>query len=130
MTVQPYRTDGSWLQLVDVLDQLSLPADQPADSPQWRRADRARKAAARWVEDRRPELVTVVITAEDTTVTFDASPSLIEGACLYAARLYARQGSPTGLASYGEFGPAAVGRVDPDIERLCGIGRYARPVAR
>jgi hypothetical protein len=126
--VVAYRTDGSWLPVDDVRTQVGA----TEDTPQAAQAERARLAAAAYVERVRPDLLSVVITAEqpDGVVTFDASPDVIEGAVLYAARLYARKGSPSGLASFGEFGPAALPRLDADIERLLGVGRYGKPVAR
>lgn len=109
-------SDGSWLPLVDVLRQTG--AD--ADTPQAAAVDRARLAAAAHVERLRPDLAAgYVAGAVDADVR--------EGGVLLAARLYARAGSPTGLASFGEFGPSAILRLDPDIERLLGLGRYAPP---
>lgn len=119
-----YRTDGSWLPASAVLTQLGA----EAGSPQAVEADHYRRAAASWVEGARRDLQTVVITPDATTVTYDPPPEVVLGAAMLAARLYARKGSPTGLASFGEFGPAAVLRLDPDVERLLGVGRYARPV--
>lgn len=112
-------TDGSWLPLADVLAHVGVAATSGnADD-----VDRARLAATAYVERLRPDLL-------DTTVTpavFRATPDVAEGALLVAARLHARKGSPAGLASYGEFGPAAVLRFDPDVERLLSLGRHARP---
>lgn len=118
-----YRTDGSWLPLAAVLAHVGVSADQP----QAAEVDRARLAAAAHVEQLRGDLVTVVIDAQGTVVSFDAQPQVLFAATLLAARLFARRSSPTGLASYGEFGPAAVLRLDPDVERLLGVGRYAPP---
>jgi hypothetical protein len=47
---------------------------------------------------------------------------------MWAARLWARRGSPAGLVSFGEFGIANTPSFDADAERLLGIGRYASPV--
>lgn len=82
----------------------------------------ARLAAAAFVEGRRRDLVWL-----------DALPSEVPadvwlGAVLLTNRLLARRGSPQGVAEVGEFGPAAVLRTDPDVERLLGLGRYGRPV--
>lgn len=81
----------------------------------------ARTAAAAWVESRRPDLVWLNATAADIP------PDVWLGAVLLTNRLLARRGSPQGVAELGEFGPAAVLRSDPDVERLLGIGRYAKP---
>lgn len=95
---------------------LPLPPDHTAD------AHRARVAAAAYVRRVRPDLF-----AGDAVPTDQA---VIYGAQLLTARLWARRGSPTGLASFGEFGPGAILRLDPDVERLLGVGRHSRPVAR
>lgn len=114
----PALTDGSWLPQLDVLAHLST----PADSPQAADVNRARLAAAAVVEQLRPDLY-------DGLGGYAATPNVRHGALLLAARLFARKGSPAGLATYGEFGPAAVLRLDPDVERLLRVGRHARPVA-
>lgn len=114
-------TDGAWLPQAQVLEQCGVKPENVAEAAS---VDRRRKAAAAFVERRRRDLVVV----DGETVTFTATPDVVEGAIMLAARLHARKGSPTGIASYGEFGPAAVLRFDPDIERLLGIGRSGRPV--
>lgn len=120
-----YRSDGSWLPADAVRSYLGVTV---AESAQGVEAERCRLAAADVVERLRYDRITVVITAEGTEVTFDPSPAIVEAGVLLAARLYARKGSPGGLASFGDFGPGAVLRVDPDVERLLGVGRYSRPV--
>lgn len=117
-------TDGAWLPVGVVLRQLGLPADQTG--PQLVDAEDARVAAAAQVERARPDLVTVDATGVAVMVD-PVDPDVIKAAQLLAARLYARKGSPQGLASYGDFGPAPVTRLDPDVERLLGVGRYDRP---
>lgn len=82
----------------------------------------ARKAAATFVEARRPDLVWLDATMEDVPA------DVWLGAVLLTNRLLSRRGSPQGVAEVGEFGPAAILRSDPDVERLLGIGRYGRPV--
>lgn len=59
--------------------------------------------------------------------TFTPTDEVRHGAVMETARLLARRGSPAGIASYGDFGPAAVLRFDADIDRLVGRGRYAPP---
>lgn len=113
-------TDGAWLPLADVLEQAGVKPDADDAAA----VDRKRKAAAAYVERNRRDLRTVV----DDVVTFTPTPEVVEGAIMLAARLHARKGSPTGVASYGEFGPAAIVRYDADIERLLGVGRSAKPV--
>lgn len=113
-------TDGAWLPAADLLDHLGV-AEDSDNAPA---VERARLAAAAQVERMRRDLLSV---DEDDVETFAATPDIVEGAILLAARLHSRKGSPVGLASYNEFGPANVPRFDADIERLLGVGRYARP---
>lgn len=92
-----------------------------------------RNAAASWCEEQRPDLFADVVTTnpDGTTTTTPApapSDSVVMAGVLASARLYARRSSPAGLASYGEFGAAEVLRLDPDVSRLLGVGRYAPPV--
>ena len=77
----------------------------------------------------RPDLFRVVGGEAQTPDAVDHA-DVVFGAQLLTARYWARRGSPTGLASFGEFGAAAVVRLDPDVERLLGVGRYAKPVAK
>lgn len=81
----------------------------------------ARMAAAEFVEGARGDL--------RTPEGFTAGPAVQLGAALLVGRLHARKGSPQGLVGFSEFGPAAVLREDPDVARLLGLGRYAKPVA-
>lgn len=110
-----------WLQLQRVLDHLGV----AAGSPQAQTADAARTAAAALVERLRPDLW--VVPDLMTPPTFVADDAVIAGAVLVAARLHARRGSPVGLATFGEAGAASLPRLDPDAERLLGVGRYAPP---
>lgn len=50
------------------------------------------------------------------------------GAVRLAGRYHTRRRSPDGLVSAGELGNSRVPLLDSDIERLLGIGRFARPV--
>ena len=79
---------------------------------------------ADYVEDRRRDLL------DPVTGTFAATPRIVLAAKLMGARLKARKGSPAGVVTFAEFGPAEVLRYDPDLERMLGVGRYARPRAR
>lgn len=106
--------DYPWLPLEDVLAHLGVPAGSAnADV-----AEAARVAAAAYVQKLRPDLI--------GPQGYVADDAVRHGAVLVAARLYARRGSPVGVASFGEFG-ASVPRLDPDAERLLGVGRYAGP---
>lgn len=133
-------TDGYWLPLDDVLEFIGVTAAE--GSVERRNVDRARLAATAQIERVRCDLLSSATTGDTGygeggygeaeygygAVTFAADPDIVEAGLLLAARLHARRNSPTGVASYGEFGPAAVSRFDPDIERLLGVGRYASAV--
>lgn len=55
-------------------------------------------------------------------------PAYIErGATLLAARLHRRRNSPGGLEALGEFGPAYVQRMDPDVAMLLRLGSWSPP---
>lgn len=88
--------------------------------------EQVRRAAADHCEDQRRDLLR---TDPDTAaVTFTATDRVVQAGLLATARLLARQSSPTGQVSYGEFGAADILRLDPDVSRLLGVGRYARPI--
>lgn len=108
-------TDGNWLPAASVLAHLGVDAGSAQEAD----AERARLAATAYVERVRSDLL-----VEDG---YAPDPDVAHGALLLAARLYARRSSPQGLASFGEFGPGAIMRLDPDIERLLGVGRYGSP---
>lgn len=111
--------DYAWLPAQAVADTMgrSLAGGTPQD------LENARKAAAAWVEDQRRDLVWL-----DAAMA-DVPPQVWLGAVLLTNRLLARRGSPQGVAEFsGEFGPAAILRTDPDVEKLLGLGRYGRPV--
>ena len=88
-----------------------------------------RVSAASWCEDQRRDLVVVTYDVDCVVLaeTFTPTERVVQAAVLATSRLYARRSSPAGLASYGEFGAAEVLRLDPDVSRLLGVGRYARP---
>lgn len=88
-----------------------------------------RRSAADYCEDQRRDLFVDVLAADGVTVvpTFTPSPRHVQAGVLATARLYARRSSPAGLASFGEFGAAEVLRLDPDVSRLLGTGRFAPP---
>lgn len=108
--------------------QLDNAGELPAD------VELIRAAAGNWVEDQRRDLAVPAVLddagAVVTPASFSSTPRIVLGAAMYVGRLVARKGSPQGLASFGEFGPATVLRQDPDVAQLLGIGRYGKPVAR
>lgn len=77
----------------------------------------ARAGAASYVERVRPDLDWVAGPSDDVKL----------GALILARRFYARKGSPMGVATFAEFGAAQIVRLDPDVERLLGLGRHAKP---
>lgn len=103
-----------WLPLEECLRWLKV----THDTPQAGAVDSCRQAAADWIQDQRPDLI-----VDKDLGTFAATPAIIQAGLLATARLYARQGSPAGLASYGEFGAVEVLRLDPDVTRLLGLDR-------
>lgn len=112
----PQSDDYAWLPLPLLLAQLGLPEDGPKSNA----VDVVRLAAADEVEALRPDLP----WAEPGYLP---PPRIVQGACMWAARLWARRGSPSGLVSFGEFGVVNTPSFDADAERLLGIGRYAKP---
>jgi hypothetical protein len=55
----------------------------------------------------------------------DPWPAEIEsGALVQAARLYGRRGSVQGVAAFQDIGVATIGRLDPDVRVLLGLGEY------
>lgn len=110
-----------WLPLETVLAHLGVEADAGAT------IDRARAAAGAYVERVRGDLWAADADDPDVAV-YVPTPDVLEGAVLLAARWHARKGSPVGLASFAEFGATQVVRLDVDVERLLGLGRYAGPV--
>jgi len=122
-----------WLASDEVAAQLKLSGWTAGDSLP-ANVERHRLATAAYVERARRDLVVPAVYDVDgvtvlTPATFTPPADVVDGALLMVGRLVAREGSPQGLASFGEFGPAAVIRSDPDVERLLGVGRYGRPVA-
>lgn len=108
--------DYPWLPELDALGYLDVAqgADQAAD------VERCRLAACAVVERQRPDLV-------DATGTFVPGDAVRHGTLLLVGRLYARKGSPQGVATFGELGAASILRHDPDVGQLIGVGRYAFP---
>lgn len=55
-------------------------------------------------------------------------PALVLGTVRLAGRWFNRRRSPDGLIDMGELGTTRVPSVDPDIERMLGIGRWRAPM--
>lgn len=111
----------AWLPAADLLTWLKV----TAGSDNANTAELCRVAAARVIERNRPEL-----KLEELTDPADAPDDVQLGGVLLAARLYARDGSPQGIATFGELGASTILRSDPDIGQLVGVGRWAKPRAR
>lgn len=52
---------------------------------------------------------------------------IVRGATMLAGRLHKRQGSPDGLAAFGDMGAVYVSRNDPDVAMLLELGAHRRP---
>lgn len=104
----------AWLPLDTVLGHLRIESDSDdaAQVEQWR------QGAAAWVQRK--------LGVQDAS-TWQPTADVRQGAVLLCARLWSRRGTPAGLASFAEFGATAILRLDPDVERLLGLGRYGRP---
>lgn len=110
-----------WLPLSLVLSWLQVDADGPAAGV----VDQVRAAAAAHCERQRSDLFDLV--DGDYVGPAGQLDVIRQAGLLAAARLYARRGSPAGLASFGEFGASEVLRRDPDVAALLGTGRHAHP---
>jgi hypothetical protein len=108
-----------WLASTDVADETGATLDVDGKLPPY--AERCRLAAAAHVERVRADLVWADV--------FTPTAEVILGALLMVNRLYARKGSPQGVAGFSEFGVVAVRAADPDIDRLLGVGKYGKPYA-
>jgi hypothetical protein len=106
-----------WLPLDDVVAWVAGSA--PGVNPNETQIEWARLAAAGYCEDNRRDLV-------DEAGDFVPTPRVVMAGKLLAANVYARKGSPSGLATFAEFATAVLS-YDPHVERLLGIGRYAAP---
>lgn len=114
---------GDWLPAADVLAYLKVdPASENAAA-----VLAARSAAVRVVERQRRDLTldTLPVPLDDATKA-DLG-DVILGALMLVGRLYARKGTPEGIATFGELGATMILRSDPDISMLLGIGRHGRP---
>lgn len=115
---------SAWLDPAAVLRHVEV----KPDAPQAPVVELARAAAGAYVERVRPDLFVPVVELDGTTSsTYVPDAAVVQGAVLLAARWYSRRQSPAGLATFAEFGAAAVVRLDVDVERLLGVGRSGRP---
>jgi hypothetical protein len=83
-------------------------------------------AAVAFVERVRPGFN---YTADATSDAVAPTADIRLGTIRLAGRWYSRRNSPDGLVFQGQdLGSSRIPGVDPDIERLLGIGRYRGPV--
>ena len=110
-------------QLEDVRRELKRADDDRADDPLLQsRLD----AAVAWVEEQRADDFTFTGVPTATMPAPDAKVWL--GTVLMVVRWHQRRASPDGLVDMGDLGSARVPSVDPDIERMLGVGRYRAPM--
>lgn len=126
MTVDPDTTpepSHAWLDVDDVRAWLQL--DDTAND---RVVELVRTAAASYVEGCRRDLfVPASDEAGAQLVLVDSlGGDVITAGILAASRLWARRSSPAGLVSFGDMGTEVL-RADPDVDRLLGLGRFAKP---
>lgn len=113
-----------------------LPVDLVAGwlkvSPEDAQVEQVRRAAADYCQDVQRGLWVDVLDESDPPVVigrlYAATDRVVQAGLIAAGRLWARKTSAAGLVSYGEFGASEILRLDPDVERLLGVGRYAPPV--
>ena len=81
--------------------------------------------------------VAFIETVHEETFTFSGSPTdelpaadvtLGLGTVRLAFRWHTRRRSPDALVSMSEMGAGRVPSFDPDIDRMCRLGRFAPPV--
>lgn len=82
-------------------------------------------AAVAFIEDRRPH---INYTADPLSTYPEPKADLVLGTLRLAGRWHTRRDSPDGLVSMGELGSGRVPSIDPDIEKLLRIGRWAKAV--
>lgn len=83
-------------------------------------------AAISYVEEQRAGDLNFAADPESTLP--DPSDHVLLGTVRLAGRWNVRRNSPDGLVDMGELGQGRVPSVDPDIERMLGIGRWRRPM--
>lgn len=121
MTVSPTEPVGS----------LSLPESEPTGLAQV-------KAYLKIGDAGDDAAITEVVAAVNAKVrTFAVSDrarglggwpaDIARGATMLAGRLHKRQGSPDGLAAFGDMGAVYVSRNDPDVALLLELGAHRRP---
>jgi hypothetical protein len=67
-------------------------------------------------------------TGSTTSLLPTPTPDVFLGTVRLAGRWNERRNSPNGLIDLGELGQTRIPTVDPDIERLLGVGRWRPPM--
>lgn len=113
-----------WLSPNDVKEWLRL-NDQDTEDDELIQAVSAQTEP--YVQRCRPEWL-ITSTADDGTTSsrYDPDAETYRGAVMFAARLYVRRSSPSGIQLYGDA-PSFVARYDPDIDRALRTGAFMSP---
>jgi hypothetical protein len=113
-----------WLSPVDVKDWLRLNDQDTTDDDL---IVAVCSQSEPYVERCRPEWRTELAGDDGTTSSlYDPDAETYRGAVMFAARLYVRRSSPSGIQLYGDA-PSFVARYDPDIDRALRTGAFMAP---
>lgn len=113
-----------WLAPADVKEWLRL-NEQDTDDDELVLAVSAQTEP--FVERCRPEWWECISSdTGESARTYKPDAETYRGAVMYAARLYVRRSSPSGIQMYGDA-PSFVARYDPDIDRALRTGAYMAP---
>ena len=119
---------ADWLTAAAARDYLGVVAGGEAADV----VESCRLAAVAVVERQRPDLFAYPVDSDgdgvlDRVPEFKPGEDVVHGTKLLVGRLYARKGTPQGIATFGELGAASILRSDPDVQLLLGLGRNAAP---
>lgn len=68
------------------------------------------------------------VATPDSGATWATWPDrVVLGAVMLSARLFRRRDTPSGVQTFGDYGPVYVQRNDPDVAQLLQLGAYKRP---
>ncbi|HEV7649391.1 MAG TPA: phage head-tail connector protein [Actinophytocola sp.] len=97
----------------------------PDDERDDERLQQTLDAAVSFVESVRTR---INYTEDPLSTRPEPGADLVLGTLRLAGRWHTRRDSPDGLVSMGELGSGRVPSIDPDIEKLLRIGRWAKAV--
>jgi hypothetical protein len=83
-------------------------------------------AAVSFIEGQHDE--TFDFAGESGSTLLVPDVDLMVGTCRLAWRWHTRRRSPDALIDMGQMGSGRIPSFDPDIDRLCRLGRFAPPV--